>query len=312
MTLLRAIDVTGRPRPERQRSGKPPKLAWVGLDKLVVDDSYQRPITERGWRNIHRIAENFNWAAFSTVILAPARKAGFYNIIDGQHRCHAAALLGMDSVPCQIVEAAAAEQARAFEQINGNVTTVHNLIRFHARIQAGDPEACTIAEMAREAGVTLNRYPVSAVRQKPAESGVTYQLAGIAQKQGRDMAVLAMRAIVKSGTAANDFNAGMLTYEMIWGVAMAFTSRKHWGEAALLAGFATIPCLRMKAHSTLGSGAHSRASRIAEFAGRELEVWRQQNGIAVAAPAPVVDHSGVVRNARGVSLPRLKSLEGAP
>ena len=49
---------------------------------------------------------------------------GKFAIIDGQHRTTSAAIVGYETVPCQIVIAAKEEQAAAFKAINGTTTPI--------------------------------------------------------------------------------------------------------------------------------------------------------------------------------------------
>src|SRR5690606_16959607 len=73
---------------------------------------------------------------FAPVLCAPI-EGGLYSIIDGQHRVHAAAMCGVEAVPCQIVQIDKQEQAASFAAVNGNVTkiTAFNLLK--AALAAG-------------------------------------------------------------------------------------------------------------------------------------------------------------------------------
>lgn len=82
--------------------GPAPKLEWIDISDLVVDDSYQRPIARAGKTNIARIVSNFRWCYFAAVVVSPI-EGGKYAIVDGQHRVTAAAILGITSVPCQLI-----------------------------------------------------------------------------------------------------------------------------------------------------------------------------------------------------------------
>jgi len=90
---------------------------------LVVDPAYQRPIIGRGRHNVDRIARTFSWSCFAPVVVAPV-EGGKFAIIDGQHRTTAAALVGLESVPCHVVAAAREAQAAAFKAINGVTTPI--------------------------------------------------------------------------------------------------------------------------------------------------------------------------------------------
>src|SRR4051812_451900 len=102
---IRAIETTGYAKLKAPDTfGKAPKLDWIAISALVIDRQYQREITKLGRKNIRHIAENFHWSMFTTVMVAPIG-GGKYAIVDGQHRTTAAALVGIEKVPCQMVDA---------------------------------------------------------------------------------------------------------------------------------------------------------------------------------------------------------------
>ena len=76
-------------------AGPRPDLAWTPIGDIVIDDTYQRPLGEKNWRSIARIARAFDWGKFTPVVLAPCPD-GRMALIDGQHRVHAAAAAGAD------------------------------------------------------------------------------------------------------------------------------------------------------------------------------------------------------------------------
>ena len=143
MSALRPIDPKPYAMDERllqQPVGPAPVLQWLPIDQLGIDPAYQRDILRRGHDNIGRIARRFDWRKFGTVIVAPIA-GGRYAIVDGQHRTTAAAVRGIESVPCQIIMADPGEQAAAFAAINGAVTGMTPLQLHAARVAAGDPDA---------------------------------------------------------------------------------------------------------------------------------------------------------------------------
>lgn len=136
--------------------GPAPELRWLPIDSLVIDDSYQRDITKQGVGNIRHIAENFSWTFFAPVIVSPI-EGGRYAVIDGQHRTTAAALLGVEQVPCALVIADQKTQARAFHAINAQTTRMHPLQIFHAQLASKEPAALAAVAMAESAGVSVPR-----------------------------------------------------------------------------------------------------------------------------------------------------------
>jgi len=119
---------------------------WIDIRDFVIDRSYQRDITNRGRKNIIRIAGAFNWSCFSPVIASPV-EGGLYAIVDGQHRTLAAKLLGVEKVPSAIVIMSAKEQAEAFQAINGNLTRISRYQMFRAEIKSGKATSLKVAEI---------------------------------------------------------------------------------------------------------------------------------------------------------------------
>lgn len=164
---FRPVDVSGQPglQPADQAA---PVLDWIAVDRLVVDDRYQRPLTKAGWQTIRRIAEDFRWTRFSPVLVAPL-PGGLWAIIDGQHRTHAAAICGIEKVPCMSVHMDTAEQAHAFAGVNGTVTriTIHHV--YKAALAAGEPWAERACVAVEAAGCTLMTYNRSTAEKRCGE-----------------------------------------------------------------------------------------------------------------------------------------------
>lgn len=167
MTDLRPIDLGGRARTPG-RKGKLPLLTWLAIDRLRLDDSYQRGLGKSNWRNIEVIAADFDWARFTPILAAPLDD-GLFAIIDGQHRTHAAALRGFDAVPAMVVPMTHAEQARAFAWVNGQVTAITVYHVYKAALVAREPWALDAREIVEQAGCKLLTYPVSTYNRRPRE-----------------------------------------------------------------------------------------------------------------------------------------------
>src|SRR5947209_9982384 len=132
---MRRISTEGFERPASLDPGPAPMLQWLRIDDLVLDPSYQRPIVGKGRRNVDLIARDFSWSCFAPVVVSPI-EGGKFAIIDGQHRTTAAKLVGLESVPCQVVIAARDEQARAFKAINGLTTPISRMALHAAALVA--------------------------------------------------------------------------------------------------------------------------------------------------------------------------------
>ena len=140
--------------------GEEPELRYIAIDALRIEESYQRDLLRSAISNIVNIAHNFNWSKFGSVIVAPIDD-GLYAIVDGQCRTIAAACRGVEKVPCIIIKADLEQRAEAFAAINANVTKITALAIYNAQLVAKDMRALEIADVCKEAGVTIRKYPVS-------------------------------------------------------------------------------------------------------------------------------------------------------
>ena len=163
----RPIDITDRivrPLP----TGARPEQCWLPLTKLLVDGDFQRPLGRGNWNNIQKIADAFDWNHFTPVIVSPIGD-GFYSIIDGQHRCHAARLRGVAEVPCLVVQMTVAQQAAAFAAINGQITAITPLNIFRAALVARAPWAIACDQVVSDAGAKLMKSNASTPSKKAGE-----------------------------------------------------------------------------------------------------------------------------------------------
>jgi ParB-like nuclease domain len=153
---------------QRVEPGPAPMLDWIAIDRLMVDDDFQRPLSPHNWKAIRQIATTFRWSRFAPVLCAPI-EGGLYSIIDGQHRVHAASMCGIDAVPCQIVQIDKKEQAASFAAVNGNVTKITTVNLLKAALAAGEPWALECKAVADAAGCKLMLSNGSSLTKKPGE-----------------------------------------------------------------------------------------------------------------------------------------------
>lgn len=160
MASLRPLAKPALDVPRTKPAGKPPRLDFLSLSQLRIDDTYQRQIEHRGMTTIARICAEFDWRRFAPLIVA--RVPGpeeLYTVIDGQHRGTAALLRGFERVPCAIVDASALEQPEIFVAVNGNVTPITIFQLFKAGRAAKTPWALEIDEACKVGGITPLIYP---------------------------------------------------------------------------------------------------------------------------------------------------------
>lgn len=101
MSGFRKIDISDFEKiAAAMNPGERPKFAWIEIDKLVIDDGYQREMTKHSRKTVERIASAFNWACFEPPIVASIG-GGRFAIINGQHRTTGAALCGLNKGGCR-------------------------------------------------------------------------------------------------------------------------------------------------------------------------------------------------------------------
>lgn len=157
---MRKISVDGFEPVDRVVVGLP-DLEFVRIADLVIDDRYQRQIETRGKKNVRKIADNFEWAKFSPLMVA-RRDGGRFAIIDGQHRAHAAALCGIKEVPALVSQMSISEEASSFSWINGSVTKLTANQIFKAALAAFEPWAVQCDAVVARAGCRLMPYNANA------------------------------------------------------------------------------------------------------------------------------------------------------
>lgn len=170
MTVLRPLTTPALSLSAPKAVGRPPKLDFLPLSKLRIDDGYQRDVSPRGLRTIATIHNDFDWNRFAPLIVARVPGGDLHVIIDGQHRATAALLRGYELVPCAIVEASALEQAAIFSSVNGNVTPITILQLFKAARAAKAPWALDVDAACGIAGLTPLVYPKPKSHIKPFET----------------------------------------------------------------------------------------------------------------------------------------------
>lgn len=244
---VRRIDVSGFDKPEVARAfGSPARLEWIAISKLVIDPEYQREISAVGRKNILRITRTFSWSMFAPVIVSEWGGSQ-YAIVDGQHRTTAAALCGIERVPCCVIEAKRQEQAAAFRAINSNITKIHSTSLLRASIAAGEPEAMRMANVAKRAGVTILNYPMSAAQMKPGQTIAVAAVRRIIHAFGDEIAVQTLRLVSESGGGI----PGSLKQQPIIGTAEVLNDHPDWRAKPeiLKRGFADLDMTVMTWHA---------------------------------------------------------------
>ena len=241
---LKPVKVVQGVRPAARLSERA-ELCLLPLDRLVIDERYQRPVTEKGRASISRILAKFDWRKFTPVVVVSVG-GGYYAIIDGQHRATAALMHpDIDMVPCMVVEATLAEAAETFAAINGQVTSVMVGQVFRARLASGEAAAVEVADACATAGVTLLPHkhvvPMARLRSDARSQWKVGETLAVATVErafkafGRDTLITALQCITETG----DGNPGALRSTLIWALCDVLAARRDWRDAGsrLLAAF---------------------------------------------------------------------------
>lgn len=130
--------------------GDMPRLDYLPVAAIRVDDSYQRPLKAR---RVQQILRDFTWAQFGALMVVD-QGDGTFTVYDGQHRLKAAeAHPDIEAVPAIIVELAAArEEAEHFLGVNINRSAISTVEKYWAGIEAGDEGMMRICAVLEEAG----------------------------------------------------------------------------------------------------------------------------------------------------------------
>lgn len=155
MTALAAVPSTPFQRVTRgPQIGVPPSLEQVPVDRLHVDESYQRATDGPGSRKIIvDMVKNWDWSLCQPLVIA-RRDDGSLWILDGQHR-HAGATERGDIpfLPCVILSSLDLQgEARTFVKLNTERQKLNQAQIFHGMLAAGDPDAKAVQLILDETG----------------------------------------------------------------------------------------------------------------------------------------------------------------
>jgi hypothetical protein len=213
---------------------------------------------------VDRIARAFSWSYFAPVVVSPV-EGGKFAIIDGQHRTTSAALVGFESVPCQIVIAAREEQAAAFKAINGTTTPISQMALHAAALVASEPWAVQIAHVCACAEVELLRYPVPTNKQPPGQTMAVGAIARCLKQYGEATLITALQCVTQ--TSNNQPGAlSARTIKALCAVLHADTERRDSG-LALFDAFDSIDLMSIQEASAVDA-AVKKMGRVQAMADR--------------------------------------------
>lgn len=182
-------------------NGTMPSIEWIQLDRLNVDDTYQRSVETAPSRAlISRIGREWDWR-LCVPLMVSRRDDGLY-VIDGQHRLFGARLrTDVPQLPCSIsTYDGPADEAAMFVAANRERRTMNRLDDFHAAQAGGNEEALAVAAIITSVGFTVSRTTGSATW-VPGQVAFTSAIAKVRRRHGDELPrrVLAMMAEVFKG-----------------------------------------------------------------------------------------------------------------
>jgi len=198
--------------------GRRGHLGIIPIADLRVDPSYQRSISMRSIRVVRKIASSFDWRKFVPAVVV--KSGAFYKVINGQHSVTAAASLGIQEVPCYIIDCTHEEAASAFAAINGTVTPVSAQDVWFAMITAKDYESLELKKVLDACGVEI---VADTTCMAPGKTRSISVLRRAWARYKTDTLSIVLRAIVGTGNG----NPGMINGAVINGLARSMIT-KPW------------------------------------------------------------------------------------
>lgn len=143
-------------------SAFPYEFKVVEIAKMMVDSSYQRPLTSFK----DKIVNNFDPALVGTLVLSHRADTEKYAVVDGQTRMAGMRELRMPSAPAVVFYGLSrAQEAQLFAKLQKERRGIASYHRFRAALVGGDPEAAAISRICEEAGyeIGIGNDKISAV-----------------------------------------------------------------------------------------------------------------------------------------------------
>ena len=197
-------------------AGTPPTLEWVSLERLMIDDRYQRSADSgRSLNLIRQIARTWDWRVYQPLSVAKRSDGALY-VVDGQHRLAAARLRAdLPHLPVVITSFVdVADEASAFESMNRQRKAMSRLERYRAAAIAGDPTTIAALDAIRCAGLTLAQHD-NTDRWKPGEFGGIAAVVNGIKRHGRKVVEAALCALGEGFTGEALTSGGMIFQGLI-------------------------------------------------------------------------------------------------
>jgi ParB-like nuclease domain len=165
--------------------GSQPTIEWIHLNRLSVDEAYQRSTeNDASRRLIMSIASKFDWRLCAPLVVS-RRADETLTIIDGQHRWMAATQRhDIPQLPCCVFRyESTKEEARMFILANRARKPMNRLDDYFAALAAADEDALEIQQLVLDAGLQVARNTASTAW-GPGEIAFTASIANSVRKFG--------------------------------------------------------------------------------------------------------------------------------
>ena len=161
-----------------------PKFERAKPTDLLVDETYQRNLSERSVRLIRKIVAHWDWRTFMPPVVVKAD--GEFHVIDGQHTAIAAASHPkITEIPIMVVRADHLEdRAKTFLGRNRDRISVTANQLHYAAMAAGDETAVTIKQVCDKAGIRILKQPPGAAVFKPGDTLAIGTITSLVSRRG--------------------------------------------------------------------------------------------------------------------------------
>lgn len=198
--------------------GAPPELIWLPLPALVINDAYQRHVSEKSVTLIRRMVARYDWGRVKALSVVEV-EGGLYEVIDGQHTAIAAATHGgIDKLPCLVTrEKSVTDRAADFVSLNRDRLTMTPTQVFFAELAAGDEIATDIVQGATAAGGEVLRYPRPCARYQVGDLMCLAELRKLAAEGGPAYVRRAVSVCIAAKCAPIKGMTLKVVARLIWG-----------------------------------------------------------------------------------------------
>lgn len=161
-----------------------PKFERIEPCKLLVDETYQRNLSERSVALIRKMVGRWDWRSFKPPVVVRTVKG--LMVVDGQHTAIAAASHpAVKTIPIMVIEAPdVKDRARAFIGHNRDRIAVTTTQLHAAAVAAGDEDAVTIHQVCERAHITILKNPPGMAVFKPGETLAVSTIGALVNRRG--------------------------------------------------------------------------------------------------------------------------------